>query len=197
MWFMASKFVTEIFIFSSFLHPNLKHPELGCDWLPQSKYGWLTEPSPDRMVTILMEHRRALNLDFILFYLIVMFLGQVTVSISLISALEGSLQRVSRRSSGRSRPRELGRSGLARQLYERTRQPEGWVRESYPKLLQRHHSPLSRGSRTETNASTYYVPAAQRRSLLPVRGLRDKHQGNTTATTPRYTSANARYLSIQ
>ncbi len=43
--------------------------------------------------------------------------------------------------------------------------------------------------RAETNASTYYVPAAQRRSPLPARGLRDKHQGSTTATTIRYTSA--------
>ena len=60
---------------------------------------------------------------------------------------------------------------------------------SYPKLLQRHHSPLSRGSRAETNASTYYVPAAQRRSPLPVRGLRDKYQRSNTATTIRYTSA--------
>ena len=60
---------------------------------------------------------------------------------------------------------------------------------SYPKLLQRHHSPLSRGSRAETNASTYYVPAAQRRSPLQVRGLRGKYQGSTTATTTSYTSA--------
>ena len=60
---------------------------------------------------------------------------------------------------------------------------------SYPKLLQRHHSPLSRGSRAETSASTYYVPATQRRTPLPVRGLRDTHQGSTTATTIRYTSA--------
>ena len=47
------------------------------------------------------------------------------VSITLISALGGSLQGVSRRSPGRSHPRELGRSELARKLYERTRQPEG------------------------------------------------------------------------
>jgi 4-amino-4-deoxy-L-arabinose transferase-like glycosyltransferase len=47
------------------------------------------------------------------------------VSIPLISALKGTLQGVSRRSSGRSRPRELGRFGLTRQPYERTRQPEG------------------------------------------------------------------------
>ncbi|MFN9983512.1 MAG: hypothetical protein ACK53Y_26535, partial [bacterium] len=46
---------------------------------------------------------------------------------------------------------------------------------SYPKLLQHHHSPLSKGSRAETNASTYYVPAAQRRSPRLVRGLRDKY----------------------
>jgi hypothetical protein len=48
-----------------------------------------------------------------------------TVSIPLISALKGTLQGVSRRNPGRSRPRELGRSGLTRQPYERTRQPEG------------------------------------------------------------------------
>jgi len=48
-----------------------------------------------------------------------------SVSIPLISALKGTLQGVSRRSPGRSRPRELGRSGLTRQPYERTRQPEG------------------------------------------------------------------------
>jgi hypothetical protein len=60
---------------------------------------------------------------------------------------------------------------------------------SYPKLLQRHHSPLSRGSRAETNASTYYVPAAQRRSPRLVRGLKDKYRRSTTATTIRYTSA--------
>jgi len=60
---------------------------------------------------------------------------------------------------------------------------------SYPKLLQHHHSPLSRGSRAETNASTYYVPAAQRRSPRLVRGLRDKYQRSNTATTIRYTSA--------
>jgi len=38
------------------------------------------------------------------------------------SALKGTLQGVSRRSPGRSRPQELGR-------YGQTRQPEGWVRE--------------------------------------------------------------------
>jgi hypothetical protein len=49
----------------------------------------------------------------------------VNVSIPLISALKGTLQGVSRRSPGRTHPRELGRYGLTRQPYGRTRQPEG------------------------------------------------------------------------
>jgi hypothetical protein len=47
------------------------------------------------------------------------------VSIPLISALKGTLQGVSKRSPGRSRPRELGHYGLTRQPYGRTRLPEG------------------------------------------------------------------------
>jgi hypothetical protein len=47
------------------------------------------------------------------------------VSIPLISALEGTQQGFSRRSPGRSRPRELGRYEIKRQPYGRTRQPEG------------------------------------------------------------------------
>jgi hypothetical protein len=47
------------------------------------------------------------------------------VSITLISAHQGSLQGVSRRSPGRSRPREHGRSGSDTSPYVRTRQPEG------------------------------------------------------------------------
>jgi hypothetical protein len=72
---------------------------------------------------------------------------------------------------------------------------------SYPKLLQtsslRIHSPLNRGvSGGDEDADQHYIPAAQLRS--PGREvLRSKYQGSTTATTPRYTSANARYLSIQ
>ncbi len=56
-------------------------------------------------------------------------IDQSCVSIPLISAHQGSLQGVSRRSPGRSRPREHGRSGLDTSPYVRTRQPEGWVRE--------------------------------------------------------------------
>ncbi|MFN9980335.1 MAG: hypothetical protein ACK53Y_10495, partial [bacterium] len=48
-----------------------------------------------------------------------------SVSIPLISALKGTLQGVSRRSPGRSRPQDLGRYGLTRQPNGRTRQPEG------------------------------------------------------------------------
>jgi hypothetical protein len=47
------------------------------------------------------------------------------VSIPLISALKGTLQGVSKGSPGRSRPRELGRYGLTRKPYGRTRLPEG------------------------------------------------------------------------
>jgi len=47
------------------------------------------------------------------------------VSIPLISTLKGTLQGVSRRSPGQSRPRELGHYGLTRQPYGWTRRPEG------------------------------------------------------------------------
>jgi len=45
------------------------------------------------------------------------------------STLGGTLQGVSRRSPGLSRPQEIGRYGRTHQHYGRKRQPEGWVRE--------------------------------------------------------------------
>jgi len=56
------------------------------------------------------------------------------------STLKGTLQGVSRRSPGRSRPQERGRYGLTRQPYGRTRLPEGWVREfpHTPNSFRRH-----------------------------------------------------------
>jgi len=50
----------------------------------------------------------------------------------------------------------------------------------------------------DENTRTYYMPTTQRtHEPQGVGVLRGLYQGSTTATTPRYTSAYARHLSIQ
>jgi len=75
--------------------------------------------------------------------------------------------------------------------YERTRQPEGWVREfsHTPNSFSvtTRHSAGGLGRRRTPVRTTYQPPSDARPCQWG--GLRDKHQSSTTATTIRYTSA--------
>jgi len=134
------------------------------------------------------------------------------------SALKGTLQGVSRRSPGRSRPQELGRYGLTRQPYGRTRLPEGWVREfsHTPNSFRRHlyvstrHSaeglgrrrrrwPALRTSRQATPAQTRGAEGASTRVvLLQLRlGIRTQTQGffqyNNVLGSPKFAFSRHNY----
>jgi hypothetical protein len=133
-------------------------------------------------------------------------------------ALKGTLQGVSRRSPGWSRPQELGRYGLTRQPYGRTRQPEGWVREfsHTPNSFRRHlyvstcHSaeglgrrrgrwPALRTSHPATLAQTRGAEGASTRVvLLQLRlGIRAPTQGifqyNNVLGSPKFTFSRHNY----
>jgi hypothetical protein len=140
------------------------------------------------------------------------------VSIPLKSALKGTLQGVSRRGPGRSHPQELGRYGLTRQPYGRTRLPKGWVREfsHTPNSFRRHlyvstrHSaeglrrrqrrwPSLRTSRPATLAQTRGAEGASTRVVLlqlrlgiwaPTQGI---FQYNNVLGSPKFTFSRHNY----
>jgi len=100
------------------------------------------------------------------------------VSITLISALGGSLQGVSRRSPGRSRPRELGRSGLhVSSTRERASQRGEYENFLIPQTPSASPLATQQGvSGGDENANTYYVPTAQL-TLAQTRGVEGQAPG--------------------